>query len=274
VPGDPTQIVYVWFDALANYISALGYGSDAGYGGDADEFRAYWTEADRITHVIGKGITRFHAVYWPAILLSAGLRPPTELLVHGYVTVNGRKVSKSEGNGVSPAEARAAYGTDALRYYLLRHIGSRRDGDFSLARLGEAYAHELADDLGNLAARTLALFVRHGTPSARAASTLANGLEDEIERCLDDFAVDRALDGIWRVVDAANAYINRTEPWKLAKQGRRDELEDVLAELHAALLVLARALSPFLPETADRLMRALSGVCAEQLFPKTLLRAE
>lgn len=261
VPGDASQVVYVWFDALANYISALGYGAD-----DA-QFRKYWSEHGRISHVIGKGVTRFHAVYWPAILLSAGLRPPTEILVHGYVTADGAKISKSRGNVVSPLDAAARHGSDALRYYLLRHIGSHRDGDFSWRRFDEAYTHELADGLGNLVSRSVALARKHGPPSEKA-STLADGLDERIDEHLQQFAVDRALDAIWSVVTDANAYVNRTEPWRLARAGDVDALNDVIAELYAALNAIGLALEPFLPRTSAQLLRALETSSAVQLFPK------
>ncbi|HMJ15615.1 MAG TPA: methionine--tRNA ligase, partial [Polyangiaceae bacterium] len=151
VPGDPEQVVYVWFDALANYISALGYA------GDPSLLERYWTPSTRRTHVIGKGILRFHAAYWPAILLSAGLELPSELLVHGYVTVEGRKIGKSLGNAVDPFELIRKQGRDAFRYYVLRQLHTTADSDFSEARLTALRASELADQLGNLLRRTLVL---------------------------------------------------------------------------------------------------------------------
>jgi methionyl-tRNA synthetase len=262
VPGDPSQIVYVWFDALANYISALGYARDG------DLFQSYWNRADRITHVIGKGVTRFHAVYWPAILLSAGVRLPSQILVHGYVMIEGRKISKSLGNAISPGEACGRFGADALRYYLLRHIGSQRDGDFSWSRFDEVYAHELADDLGNLVSRTTALHRKYGAPVS-ASSALAEGLAAEVARHIEEFALHRALESIWQAIANANAYINRTEPWALARQGKEGALADVLRELYATLSCIGQALIPFLPDTAERLLNALSSSSPAQLFPKT-----
>lgn len=253
VPADPSQIIYVWFDALTYYVSAS---------------REIWDRADRITHVIGKGVTRFHAVYWPAILLSAGVRLPTQILVHGYVTIEGRKISKSLGNAISPAEACARFGTDALRYYLLRHIGSQRDGDFSWSRFEEVYTHELADDLGNLVSRTIALGRKYGVPSS-TTSALAGGLADEVNQHVENFALDRALDSIWRVVASANAYVNQTVPWKLARENKHAAVAEVLGELYGALNAIGQALAPFLPDTAARLLRAVSISSQIQLFPKS-----
>jgi methionyl-tRNA synthetase len=261
VPGDTSQIVYVWFDALANYISAAGYASDCG------AFERRWTHASRITHVIGKGVIRFHAVYWPAILLSAGLRVPSEILTHGYVTIDGRKISKSVGNTISPHAAGSRYGADALRYYLLRHIGSSRDGDFSWSRYDDVYEHELANDLGNLVSRTTALGRRHGVPEA-ARSELADALAGQVERHIEEFEIHRALEAIWRVIAAANVYVNRTEPWKLARHGKARELEAVLGELYAALRCIGRTLSPFLPDTAQRMLDALGAASSAPLFPR------
>jgi methionyl-tRNA synthetase len=261
VPGDPSQIIYVWFDALANYVSALGCARND------DAFRTFWTEANRITHVIGKGVTRFHAVYWPAILLSAGMRPPSEILVHGYITIDGRKISKTLGNTISPGEVCHRFSTDALRYYLLRHIGSHRDGDFSWSRLEEVYSNELANDLGNLVSRTTALGRRYGA-SLSTKSTLARDLVTEVEKHIQEFAFHRALESIWRVIAKTNAYVNKTEPWVLAKQGDEEALADVLSELYGALHCIGQTLTPFLPDTAHRLLQALSTSSSIQLFPR------
>ncbi len=261
VPDDPNQIIYVWFDALANYISALGY-ADSG-----PSFERFWTNADRIGHVIGKGVSRFHAVYWPAILLSAGVRPPSDILVHGYITINGSKVSKSLGNTISPADACKPFGADALRYYLLRHVGSHHDGDFSWSRFGEVYEHELANDLGNLVSRTTALGRRHGTPDL-AKSQLAAGLNEAVALHVNAFAVHRALESIWNVINAANAYVNKTEPWKLAKQGETRALSNVLAELYATLRSIGDALRPFMPDAAERIHKTMDTSSGAPLFPR------
>ena len=249
VPNDPSQIIYVWFDALTYYVSAS---------------RDFWDRADRITHVIGKGVTRFHAVYWPAILLSAGVRLPSQIFVHGYVTIDGRKISKSLGNAISPTEACQRFGVDALRYYLLRHVGSQRDGDFSWPRLEEVYTHELADDLGNLLSRTTALGRKLGVPAA-TSSTLAAGLIADVSQHIEEFALHRALDRIWQVIASANAYINQTTPWKLPPTAA----ESALSEIYGTLKCVGDALQPFLPDTAARLLSALAASSSIQLFPKS-----
>jgi methionyl-tRNA synthetase len=261
VPGDPSQIVYVWFDALANYVSAPGY-ADRGA-----QYQCFWEGGDRISHVIGKGVLRFHAVYWPAILLSAGVRRPTELLVHGYVTVDGRKIGKSLGNAVAPDAASTLIGTDALRYYLLRHVGSHRDGDFSLTRCREAYDHELANQLGNLLARTIGLARRYGRPQQESAE-LAAGLEQVVGDHIDAFAVHKGLEEIFRVIAAANAFVSRTEPWALARAAQHDALAAVLGELFGTLRVLTTVLAPFLPQTAIDIIGQLGSCEPQPLFPR------
>jgi len=149
VPGDPDQVIYVWFDALANYITVLDYADEGA------RYRRYWIENPRRVHVIGKGILRFHAVFWPAFLLSAGVPLPTTILAHGYLTVEGQKISKSLGNAVDPVVEAQVYGPDALRYFLLRHTPAADDSDFSRTRL------ELADQLGNLLSRTVSVVTKY-----------------------------------------------------------------------------------------------------------------
>jgi methionyl-tRNA synthetase len=262
VPGDPTQVVYVWFDALANYVAS------------PDEWRA----ASRRIHVLGKGIARFHAVLWPAMLLAAGLPLPTDLVVHGYVTVDGKKIGKSLGNGIDPGEVAARFGVDAVRYALLRHVGPANDGDVSLARIAGARSSELADGLGNLVARTLGL-VRSKLggeapaldpgvdASSDALAARAAALAREVDEALERFAVDDALRAIFAVVSDANVHLARTAPWAIRDSCLRR------ATVGAALVAagsVARALAPFLPDTAARIGRALAspGEPAPILFPK------
>jgi methionyl-tRNA synthetase len=267
VPGDPSQVVYVWVDALCNYLSAGDYGArglDCG-----------WQRAAERLHVLGKGVLRFHAAYWPALLLSAGLELPTELRVHGYLTVEGKKIGKSLGNALDPRALCDEVGTNALRYYLLRHISPFKDADFSRERLVAAHDTELADELGNLALRVLTLVERHcaGRAPELAPSALGEG-EQSLNavtsalpsRLADAFAthtLDQGLDAVWDVVRATNRYVDRSEPWQIARHlatpAARARLDGVLAASVAALRVLSLALAPFLPDLATRLGRAVGA---------------
>lgn len=271
VPGDPDQVVYVWFDALGNYITALGYGSDG------EHLERWWHQATTREHVLGKGVTRFHAVYWPAILLSAGLPLPTRILIHGYVTVGGRKIGKSAGNAIDPVPLADELGADALRYYLLRHIRSSADGDFSRDRFLQAYDSELAGQLGNLAHRTLTLIDRHCNgvvPSApvrveepRIITAVAR-LPDQVLSLIHRYDFNDALIAIWDLVSQANRYITEKEPWALAKAtssgaspsaaaATRRDLDACLSDLARVLVTVGRCLVPFLPSTSARLLSQL-----------------
>lgn len=275
VPDDPSQVVYVWFDALANYISALGYGQDDGR---SDALTEFWHQATQIQHVIGKGVLRFHAVYWPAILHSAGLRLPTDLLVHGYITLDGQKISKSLGNTISPDEAVAYFGVEALRYYLLRHVGSVADGNFSRERFEEVYNTELANQLGNLVSRVCALGIRHQLPLTlteqpnfpELAATVGPTLLTQVDDAITAWQPHRALAHIWQAVDAANSFISKHEPWVLAKAGHTEQLEQVLTALYQALHYIGQALVPLLPETSAKIADALRNrtQAPRPLFPK------
>ena len=272
VPGDPGQVIYVWFDALANYITALGYGTD-----EAGLAR-YWTGTSARDHVIGKGITRFHAVYWPAILLSAGLPLPTRILVHGYLTTEGRKISKSLGNAIDPTVYAQRFGTDALRYFLLRHIRTTEDGDISLERFEKAYKSELAGQLGNLVHRALSMIERYrgGTlcePSPEFAEhdpliPQALGLPETVTAHLNAYAFDRALDAIWKLVAEANKYVADQQPWAHAKavaaaqsaderQEAATRLNDSLYSIAWTLEIIATALAPFMPTVCAQLLQKL-----------------
>jgi methionyl-tRNA synthetase len=286
VPSDPQQIVYVWFDALANDITSLGYGSEPT---EPADFATYWQdESSERTHLIGKGITRFHAVYWPAILLSAGLPLPRRILVHGYLTVDGQKIGKSLGNAIAPKEVCAEYGTDAFRHYLLRYIRSTQDGDFSLARLERAYNVELADKLGNLLNRLVTLCKRYTKgqvpkqvaleSSDRALLEKAHTLEETIDIALANFLIHDASAALWSTIDRTNSYIEENAPWKLAKANNatsQARLHTVLHVCAQALQVVGEHLAIFLPDASQRLLQVLSALNSETdseivslLFPK------
>ncbi|HEY9384515.1 MAG TPA: methionine--tRNA ligase [Gemmatimonadales bacterium] len=251
-PGDPEHTVYVWFDALINYITAAGFP------------RAGWERlwpAD--AHVIGKGITRLHCCLWPAMLLAAELPLPRLVWAHGYVQWEGAKVSKSSGAAVSVAEAIARHGPDALRYFLLREVGFSNDGNFTWERFDERYTADLADGFGNLAARSLAMLAKYRdgiVPADETATVLDHaGLQaiESYSRCMDQFELRGGAEAIGSLVTAANHYIVQTAPWTLAKEGKDVELDRSLASLSRCLYRLAALAEPFLPEKAQLLWSAL-----------------
>ena len=269
VPSDPDQVIYVWFDALDNYITALGYADNA------PAYQRYWTNNPNRVHVIGKGVIRFHAVYWPAMLLSAHVPVPTTILVHDYVTINGGKISKSLGNTVDPVELVERYGTDALRYYLLREIPSTEDGDFTLERFVHAYNSDLADQLGNLLNRVISMVSRYYRGIVPTPGTLeevdrhlietAQNVRERVDAALSRFALDEALDAVWNLIGSANKYVSDVEPWTLAKL-RKNEGEDshagkrlstVLYNLVEVLRLVAYYCAPFLPSTAEGIAQQL-----------------
>lgn len=269
VPGDPQQVIYVWFDALTNYITAPGYADDS------PVYQRYWVQNPNRVHVIGKGVIRFHAVYWPAMLLSANVPLPTTILVHDYVTVNGGKISKSLGNTVDPVELVERYGTDALRYYLLREIPSTEDGDFTLERFIRAYNGDLADQLGNLLNRVVSMVNRYyngivparGLVEAADIGLVAKAqlLRGKVETAVEHFALNEALDAIWEVIRSANKYVADAEPWTLANQRSNEEsgnhaeerLSVVLYNLVETLRLVAYNCAPFLPATAEGIAQRL-----------------
>jgi methionyl-tRNA synthetase len=267
VPQDPGQVIYVWFDALANYITALDFGS----GGE--RYQTWWERADERAHVIGKGIIRFHAIYWPAILLSAGEPLPTAIFVHDYLTVDGQKLSKSGATSVDPVELAARYGSDALRWWFIRDVPRSGDADFR-EELIAARANELADDLGNLVNRVVTLLRRfrpyglgptaRPPDEARAVLVAITQTTGAIEDALDRFDFRAAADSLWSVVGEANRFVSTTRPWELAKAERagdgaaRARLDGVLAVLLDACEAITRELQPFLPHAAERIQRALA----------------
>lgn len=261
VPGDTTQVMYVWFEALMNYITVLGYP-------EHEDFKRYWPAN---VQVVGKGIVRFHAAIWPGMLLSLGLPLEKMLYVHGYVTVDSKKMSKSLGNAVSPKEVIAKYGADAFRYFFLRHVPSYEDGDFTWDAFEAAYNNELANELGNAVQRTAVMIQKY-----------QNGLIGDVPAPEHDAAAyvtaleacrfDRALDKVWEQVRGLNQYIDEEKPWAIAKMGDEDHLREVLAYQVGCLMEIADLLEPFMPDTAAKIrsifaegiLRPLTGT----LFPK------
>ncbi|MDQ3657057.1 MAG: methionine--tRNA ligase [Chloroflexota bacterium] len=263
VPDDPDQVMYVWVDALSNYITALDYA------GDGPDYERYWTGNPNRVHVIGKDIIRFHVVYWPAFLLSAGLPLPSVVNVHEFLMVDGEKISKSRGNTVDPVEIAALYGRDALRYWLLREMPRTGDGNFSHERLISRYNEDLGNDLGNLVNRSVSMLHRYRdgvvprvasvTDGESPLAEVADGLGDRIQAAFDAFDFRQAIAAAWELVSAANKYIDDTKPWELAKAAKNggetanDRLDVVLADLIETIRLLAVHLSPFIPDGAEKI---------------------
>ncbi len=258
VPGDNSQVMYVWFDALTTYLTALGFGS-----AKQNLYQKYWADNPNRLHVIGKGILRFHALFWPAMLASAGLPLPTCEFVHGYVTVEGQKISKSLGNIIDPFELVSQFGIDPVRFYLLREIPSWGDGDFSLNRLKELYNGELANGLGNLVARVgrLCADVNLNLPPKKNFK-----FKKAVADNLRNFRFDLAILSLWGEIAALDKRINEEKPWEL--EGRT--LKRTITPLAQEVREIAFNLSPFLPKTAEKILDQFTGKVTQQspLFPR------
>jgi methionyl-tRNA synthetase len=263
VPWDTDHVFYVWFDALLNYYTALSFARDG-----QDLTDTFWPAT---YHVMAKDILKFHAVFWPAMLMAAGLPLPEHLFIHGYLLMRDSsgaesKMSKSLGNVLDPFEVMDTFGTDALRYYCFREVSFGQDGGVSTVTFGERYETELANELGNLASRTLSMIDRYRdgrTPEAGVDPQLApdfEGLTNEVCDLLDRAEITQALDRIWQRVRRLNRYVEERAPWQLARdESRADELDVTLRSLAEGLRVVTVLLAPYIPETADRLLAALGA---------------
>jgi len=250
VPGDSTQVMYVWYDALANYITALDYADEG------ERLTKYWIECNKRIHVIGKGINRFHTLYWPAMLLSARLPIPHEVFVHGYLTVNGQKISKSLGNVVDPLAEAEKYGVDPFRYYLLRGMSPFEDSDYGEERLITLYNTDLANNFGNLVRRVETVaesagYVIQAGEVPEAPSGFHAGMKD--------FRFHEALSALWSVANILNQRIDRAKPWEMQKQGEDQKLREFLDETVRQLRSITYWLEPFMPATAQTLSERFGG---------------
>ena len=257
VPGDPSQVMYVWCDALTNYISALGYGSE-----NDELFSTFWP-AD--VHLIGKDIVRFHALYWPAMLLAAQLPLPKAIYVHGFINVEGQKMSKSIGNVVSPFDLIERYGVDPVRYYFLREIPTTGDGDYSENRFQDRYNDDLANGLGNLVARVAKLCEKSETQFDAQPKSPKD--HPQYLEYINNFQLNLALDYVWSLIRAADQTVDTTKPWTLTGS----ELTKVLAGLVNNIISIAVLLEPFLPATSAKIVTQFSAShiqSSQPLFPR------
>ncbi len=258
VPNDPNQVMYVWFDALNIYQSGVGFGLD-------DKNYKKWWPAD--LHVIGKGIIRFHAIYWPAILLSAGLELPKAIFVHEYFTVNGQKMSKTLGNVIDPFKLIDKYGADALRYYFLAKFSPFSDGDFSEDKFREVYNADLANGIGNTVARLAKLAEKCGLEIKE--NKISKSIYREAQKeAIQEFRFNDALSNIWVTeLEVLNKHINHESPWLITD---KNKLESILTEEINMLREFTYKIAPFLPETSEKILKQFTGKIksAEPLFPR------
>lgn len=257
VPDDDSQVMYVWVDALSNYITVLGY---------PDEDISDWWPAT--AQFVGKDILRFHAITWPAILLGLGLDLPRKIVSHGHVLSDGQKMSKSIGNVIDPMEVLERHGLDAFRYYFLRHVDTFTDSDFTWEKFDEAYNNELANDLGNLVQRLATLCHKNSI----AGFSVAGDPDSTYCTLMDKYEFSKAFDYVWKQVQQLNKDIDLAKPWELAKNGEIDKVKAVLSTLVSDLLKVAQLLETFLPETAGKIKAIFAtGTIippSQPLFPK------
>lgn len=256
VPDDDTQVMYVWIDALANYITVLGF--------PEKDISDWWPAT---AEFVGKDILRFHAIIWPAMLLGLGLKVPKTLVSHGMVLADGQKMSKSIGNVVDPIEVMNRHGLDAMRYYFLRHIDTFADSDFTWEKFEDAYNNELANDLGNLVQRLSTLASKNNITAPKVDVNLPKEYKD----LMDNFEFARAFDYVWERVQGINRRIDEEKPWALAKAGEKEMLEKCMKEMISDLVSVAHMLRPFIPNTAKKIEDVFSGNIVPPeapLFPK------
>jgi len=265
VPGDDSQVMYVWADALVNYISALGFGTK-----NDDNFKRFWP-ADY--HVVGKDILRFHTVIWPAMLISAGIELPQHVFVHGMILSGGKKMSKSVGNVLDPQDFIDEYGAEALRYYLARHVNPLEDGDMTPESFKEVYNAHLANGLGNVVSRIMKMVEQYNIELDEISfnspeSIVSDEDEEEYRDAFESFRIDRALDVVWGEIAFIDSYIQETKPFKTIEEDEDKARQDIMF-LAERLWEVAVLLEPFMPETSEAIMEGIKESKApKNLFPR------
>jgi len=261
LPFDKKQRVYVWVEALQNYITALGYG------GDEKNFKKYWP-AD--IHLIAKDIVKFHAIFWPALLLAVGLELPKKVFVHGFFTVEGKKMSKTLGNVIDPIYLVDKYGVDVVRYFLLREISFGQDGDFSIKRLEERYNSDLANGLGNLVSRVLTLSEKVNVQvgdSNKEFSLKIESTREKYQKAIEEIKFNEALEAVWQLISFCDEQIEKTKPWELIKNDQ-NKAKKILSNLLVSIKEIANLIEPFMPETSKKILEQIKKNKSAILFPR------
>lgn len=254
IPEDPEQVLWVWIDALSNYINVLGFANDS------DLFKKWWLNSDERWHFLGKGILRFHAVFWPAFLESAKINLPTHLFCHGYITINGEKMSKSLGNSADPKEMLNKYPLDSIRYYLMKDIPPGDDGDFNESNLIDRHNNELCSSYGNLISRVFALGEKYSKPIKISSNNLENDINVTVEKYIESFSKIKINDSIglaFELINKTNKYISDEKPWSLIESDYVN-FERVLSSATIAILYSATLLCPIMPKTSQKIFKLLN----------------
>ncbi len=261
LPFDKKQKIYVWVEALQNYITAIGYENDS------KKFNKYWP-AD--LHLIAKDIVKFHAIFWPALLLAVGLELPKKIFVHGFFTVEGQKMSKTLGNVIDPIYLVDKYGADVVRYFLLREISFGQDGDFSIKRLEERYNADLANGLGNLVSRVLTLSEKVNVKSKKIDKVFnleIKSVQERYKSAMKEIKFNEALESIRQLISFCDEYIEKNKPWGLEKDS--DKFKEIISNLLGTLYTIADLLEPFMPETSEKILKQIKqNKKTKALFPR------